>query len=205
MCLLRSRYLSIIHSCKSRHYDNKDNDVDPKRLLSTSSTNSKNEFETENRFSISNRSRSISNQLSFTPQGRIHLKNEVKTSFGDESLLERSPSANGTVDAGTNASIQHNKSLHLSLGESENQWRKVERTIQDDVVMRGVLKSKPRSTFSGAWKFPSIKHTFFKIYNKILSLRTRTKEKVEDFASDSTFAVVTFTSRRAAVAGKVIF
>lgn len=82
------------------------------------------------------------------------------------------------------------------------QWEKVQQIIHDDEVAKGVA-SEHRRAFSGVWKIPTISSIIRKLREKLKSMRKRTKNVVEDFASDSTFAVVTFTSRQAAIAGKI--
>jgi hypothetical protein len=83
------------------------------------------------------------------------------------------------------------------------QWEKVQQIIHDDEVAKGVSASDQRHAFSGVWKIPTVSSIIRKFCEKVKSMRNRTKHVVEDFASDSTFAVVTFTSRQAAIAGKI--
>ncbi|GAG85065.1 unnamed protein product [marine sediment metagenome] len=109
---------------------------------------------------------------------------------------------NGTNPSGMRARTRNNTGFsQLSMPDGIAPWEKVQQIIQDDEVAKGV-KSDHRKTFSGVWKIPSPKDVLRRIYDKIVSLRKQTVEKVEDFSSESTFAIITFTSRQAAIAGK---
>lgn len=92
--------------------------------------------------------------------------------------------------------------MSFSGFDSGGQWEKVQQIIHDDEVAKGVSASDHRRAFSGAWKIPTISSIFRRFREKISTMRKRTKNVVEDFASDSTFAVVTFTSRQAAIAAR---
>lgn len=145
-------------------------------------------------------SESLSSRLCLTNQGRVYFKD-----VDEASLVDVAPGTQQKHEAETNgllrARSRNNTGFsQLSVPEGIAPWEKVQQIIQDDEFVKGV-KHDHRRTFSGAWKIPSLKKIFRNIFNKIKSLGKRTVEKVEDFSSESTFAVVTFTSRQAAIAG----
>ena len=79
-------------------------------------------------------------------------------------------------------------------------WRQVENIIED--VQKGVAKVDQRQAFNGIWNIPTFGSIIQSIRDTWHSMTRHTKSVVEDFASESTFAVVTFTSRQAAIAGR---
>jgi hypothetical protein len=85
-----------------------------------------------------------------------------------------------------------------------DKWGKVEQIVAESSISK---KNKKRRISSGYWKVPTF-HEFYlwlqKRILKILSWATtvKTPDVVDDLGRDSTFAVVTFTSRQAAVAAR---
>jgi hypothetical protein len=81
----------------------------------------------------------------------------------------------------------------------------VQETSKD---MNGVENVKDRMIGSGGWKTPSFQDVFKAIHRRLFNCFYRVKfrlkppEILDDFARDSTYAVVTFTSRQAAVAAR---
>jgi len=86
--------------------------------------------------------------------------------------------------------------------EGVDRWERVQEIIKDDEIAKGVSKVDHRHAFSGVWKIPTLGSAIQTIRDRWHSMTKHTKSVVEDFASESTFAVVTFTSRQAAIAGK---
>jgi hypothetical protein len=78
-------------------------------------------------------------------------------------------------------------------------WEKVQQAVQDNNEADG---KKDAVIKSGAWKIPSIGSIFCRILKKIRSPMKKTFNAVDEIKSISTFAVVTFTSRQAAVAAR---
>ena len=85
-----------------------------------------------------------------------------------------------------------------------DKWGKVEQIVAESSISK---ENKKRRISSGTWKIPTF-HEFYlwlkKWILKILCWATNVEAPgvVDDFRRDSTFAVVTFTSRQAAVAAR---
>lgn len=100
--------------------------------------------------------------------------------------------------------LNTNMSQQLSVAGSvvADPWEKVQEYVRDDEVAKGVHQSERRNISSGAWKVPQMKTRDW-LTTKIANFcKKKTADVVEDFASESTFAVVTFTSRQAAIAAR---
>jgi hypothetical protein len=87
-----------------------------------------------------------------------------------------------------------------------DKWSKVEGIIRESDAKS--FLSKNRKIASGRWKVPSLKNVILKLWKRVFEVIGRVflvfkkPVLVDDFAQDSTFAVVTFTSRQAAVAAR---
>jgi hypothetical protein len=85
------------------------------------------------------------------------------------------------------------------------QWEKVQRIIHDDETHVGIDNER-RKTHSGVWKKPSMKMFRHMILETTVKVKkwalSKTVDIVDELARDSTYAVVTFTSRQAAVAAR---
>lgn len=87
-------------------------------------------------------------------------------------------------------------------GESilSEQWARVERIITDGD------SDKKRTAYTGVWKLPRFQNLGIRLFNQTVIFtnwaRSKTTDIVDDLARDSTYAVVTFTSRQAAVAAR---
>lgn len=162
---------------------------------------------------------SQSSRIYLTKQGRVYFKEAStfgsKAGSGDESSFGNHPStfqiqkppedssAGGWANEGLSGRRRLNTGLsQMSVPEGLDQWERVQQIIMDDEVAKGVSKAEQRHAFSGVWRVPTVKGFLRKLWDRFASMRKRTKGVVEDFASESTFAVVTFTSRQAAIAGK---
>jgi len=79
-------------------------------------------------------------------------------------------------------------------------WEKVQQAVNDNNAASG-NKNEPTIS-SGAWKVPSFGAVMLKLWNKIRFPFLKTIDAVDEIKSTTTFAVVTFTSRQAAVAAR---
>ena len=102
-------------------------------------------------------------------------------------------------------SIAGEKETNGSKADSgrTDKWAKVVKIVEEATES----KKKKRKISDGSWKVPSLRdlwHFLWKRIMKFFSWATllKTPEVVDDLARDSTFAVVTFTSRQAAVAAR---
>ncbi len=101
--------------------------------------------------------------------------------------------------------LNTNVSQQISLaGSAADQWERVQEIVRDDEEFKGISKTERRHISSGAWKVPSMKgpNREWFITKFANFCKRKTADVVEDFASESTFAVVTFTSRQAAIAAR---
>ena len=87
-------------------------------------------------------------------------------------------------------------------------WYKVMSIVQETTKGDSNEVIKERMISSGRWTMPTLKATFRPLrrrcFNFISSLKSRmsSREVLDDFSRDSTYAVVTFTSRQAALAAR---
>jgi hypothetical protein len=93
-----------------------------------------------------------------------------------------------------------------SLPEKENEWDVVKSIVAD---VSQSERSKPKLVSSGAWSFPSLKSLARKTKQSAATGATQVVKSVKnttldvvDLSRESTYAVVTFTSRQAAVAAR---
>ena len=95
--------------------------------------------------------------------------------------------------------------VSLAASDGLGQWDRVQQIIKDDEIAKGVTQFDQRNASSGVWKIPTVNSIFKMIRDRVSNKIKDTKAAVDDFASESTFAVVTFTSRQAAIAGTHVF
>lgn len=107
---------------------------------------------------------------------------------------------------------QHHSRRRLDTGFSQmtldkveengaTEWEKVKLAVQDGHAASG-KNFEDRHISSGAWKIPSLFDILSRLWNQLRMPCVKTIHAVDEFKSTSTFAVVTFTSRQAAVAAR---
>ncbi len=79
-------------------------------------------------------------------------------------------------------------------------WEKVQQAVNDNNAASG--NNYETTISSGAWKIPSCGAIMLKLWRKIRFPFESTIDAVDEIKSTTTFAVVTFTSRQAAVAAR---
>jgi len=186
-------------------------------------------FQPDRTFSGSNTV--VPSGISISNQGRVYFKEQSvmfgapsgsgdadENSFGNSSYRVRrgtdgdeSRSRNDDWSNGLTSRARQRTNTgfsQVSLAASEGlggQWDRVQEIIKDDEIAKGVTQYDQRHASSGVWKIPTAKSFFSSIRDRVSNKIKDTKAAVDDFASESTFAVVTFTSRQAAIAGTHVF
>jgi len=114
----------------------------------------------------------------------------------------------GNVDNNISPRLRLNTDWsHMSVQSStgakkESQWNQVERLVENDSNAMGAA---PRKVDTGVWEQPlfDLKSSSANIGSKISQwAKSRTKVAVRNVIGESNFAVVTFTSRQAAIAAR---
>lgn len=150
-------------------------------------------------------------QLTVSNQGKVYYK-EITTVGSHASDHEESSSHLASWSGQTpKRQNQHEGSVlysarrrldtggfsHRSIVENKiTDWEKVQQAVQDNHGNNGQRIS------SGAWKVPTISDISSNIWNKIRFPFKKTFDAVDEIKSTTTFAVLTFTSRQAAVAAR---
>ena len=133
----------------------------------------------------------------------FNLTNQGKVIFRD--LYDDSDSYHATgedVTAGSRRRLDTGFSHVSSNHESQENWARVQQIVNDDEVAKGVQKKEKRTTADGVWVYVPIKMIIKEIVNRVLNWTKKTKDAVDELRAESTFAVVTFTSRQAAIAAR---
>lgn len=91
------------------------------------------------------------------------------------------------------------RSIPIADERRISDWQKVQQAVQDNVVASG---NRDARIASGSWKMPSCGAALYRIWHKMRFPFKRTIDAVDEIKSTTTFAVVTFTSRQAAVAAR---
>jgi hypothetical protein len=140
------------------------------------------------------------------PSWRSYI-NESNRSFEDEEVGENLEIA---YNFEQRAGLRKRETISTRRsGNKTEKWYKVMSIVQETSKdMNGVENVKDRMIGSGGWKTPSFQDVFKAIHRRLFNCFYRVKfrlkppEILDDFARDSTYAVVTFTSRQAAVAAR---
>ena len=114
----------------------------------------------------------------------------------DQSSLQPYHSSRRRLDTGGFSQMTLEKVEENQISD----WEKVQQAVQDNHAAAG--KHEQRNISSGAWKIPSIKDILQRLWKQVKFPFKKTIDAVDEFKSTSTFAVVTFTSRQAAVAAR---
>ncbi len=123
---------------------------------------------------------------------RFHHQDIENNSFiNDQNSLQHFPRRR--LDTGGYSQMTLDKVEENKISD----WELVQRAVQDNAT-----KPEERNISSGSWKVPAVKAIFLRLWNSIRFPFKKTIYAVDDFKSTSTFAVVTFTSRQAAVAAR---
>lgn len=134
----------------------------------------------------------------------FNLTNQGKVIFRD--LYDDSDSFIATGEdvptAGSRRRLDTGFSHVSSNHESQENWARVQQIVNDDEVAKGIQKKEKRITADGVWVYVPIKMVIKEIVNRILEWSRKTKDAVDELRAESTFAVVTFTSRQAAIAAR---
>jgi hypothetical protein len=127
--------------------------------------------------------------LTLTNEGKVRVRDNVERSENSKELdnefhrefcspeLDTSPRSTNTRE------------------ETESDWQKVQRAVEDH-------NRKERKISQGSWTCLSINTIMRHIWKNVTYPFKETKEVVDEISSNSTFAVVTFTNRQAAVAAR---
>ncbi|KAL3930139.1 MAG: hypothetical protein SGBAC_011894, partial [Bacillariaceae sp.] len=91
-------------------------------------------------------------------------------------------------------------------GKHTEKWRKVMTIVEETAKDMNGGSAKKRVISSGRWTFPSFQSICGGMNDRVFkcldNIKIKSPELLDDFARDSTYAVVTFTSRQAAVAAR---
>lgn len=90
-------------------------------------------------------------------------------------------------------------SQQMDTNNKISDWQKVQQAVQDNNTADGNQESR---IASGIWKMPSLTAVLKRTWKKLRFPFRRTLDAVDEIKSTTTFAVVTFTSRQAAVAAR---
>ena len=122
-------------------------------------------------------------------------KNRLATASGDSRSSELSIFDDKTSGA---ANVNRTEALVVSSSESESMWHRVQ-----SLVAESRSKSiKETRVFDGSWRLPSFRALYRSVQESIGHIghwsNSNTKAAIETMTRESTYAVVTFTSRHAA-------
>lgn len=148
--------------------------------------------------------RTAGSEMSINSHGlNFNLTNQGKVIFRD--LYDDSDSyhaTGGDVTVGSRRRLDTGFSHVSSNHDAQENWARVQQIVNDDEVAKGVQKKEKRTTADGVWVYVPIKMVIKEIVNRILEWTKKTKDAVDELRAESTFAVVTFTSRQAAIAAR---
>lgn len=91
---------------------------------------------------------------------------------------------------------------HSSSSSRNNQWSRVESMVNEAHNKDGSLRSIQRPPNNGAWERPKLTDMKRMVGNWQKTAANTTDKVVDTLARESSYAVVTFTSRQAAVAAR---
>jgi hypothetical protein len=153
--------------------------------------------------------------LTISNQGKIHIKgfNTAGSHASDVEGVAHFDSSGIHVQQDGDSLVNDQNSMHLvstrrraDTGitlrshqrdfDRKTNWQKVNEAVQDN------QGTKETRISSGVWKMPSISDFLLKIWKKIRFPFKRTIDAVDEINSITSFAIVTFTSRQAAVAAR---
>lgn len=169
----------------------------------------------------------VSTRFTLTNQGKVIFR-DTSTAYGSQGGDDNSmPHSNGGISFPArmpnmqpqilheNSNFQYQPSRRrlntnmsqMSATSIADPWQKVQEMVKDDEGAKGISKDDRRHIASGAWKLPSIRRPIGSGYQWLTStvvdfFKSKTADVVENFASESTYAIVTFTSRQAAIAAR---
>lgn len=133
--------------------------------------------------------------------------NFIKKATGNESIRRRKPNIGAPVTE--NPVSSKDKEMHCADNSSSAQWAQVETLIteaNESTPTPRTLTGGQRDCANGTWQGVSSGWMFSRTKVKPNNIKTwakkQSKEAVSSLARESTYAVVTFTSRQAAVAAR---
>lgn len=152
-----------------------------------------------------------SENVSLNSQGiSFNLNNQGKVNFRDvydDPEFWHAPPLDSKVSSdeannGTRRRVDTGYSQVSSVPDSLENWARVQQIVNDDEAAKGTKSKEKKTTSDGVWVYVPLKMLMKDIVDKILSWSKKTKDAVDDLRAESTFAVVTFTSRQAAIAAR---
>jgi hypothetical protein len=122
--------------------------------------------------------------------------NRANTSMYDEEEKAQNSNDDGKMFLHSER-VPHSIQRVMSLTSSP--WSAVERIVHESILERSRNAVGSITISSGVWKVPNIPNAFRDLWSRIVHKADRVADEI---ARDSTYAVVTFTSRQAAVAAR---
>ena len=146
-------------------------------------------------------------------EAELYCKSESKSKTPGVVVQKRKMSTIGEFSCSKRLQMMEEEESHQDSEITSShqlrdvRWQQVETLITENInSSRTSSNSRQRDVANGMWQWPSVGSLLRRTTKQVTKAnewaKTRSKEAVKGLARDSTYAVVTFTSRQAAVAAR---